>query len=239
MKGYIHSFESFGAVDGPGLRFVIFMQGCPLRCQYCHNPDTWKVKTGNEISVPEIVNKVKSYSNYVKTGGVTISGGEPLLQAEFVHKLIKKLHKINVHVAIDTAGSLPLSVSRDVLSDADLILLDIKALDDELCKEITGASNKNTFETLDYLESINKPVWIRHVIVPGLTLQKEHLTNLAQKLKNYSCIEQIEILPFHKMGEFKWEGLDEPYKLTNTPTPTADQVKEAKQIFAELNLPVK
>lgn len=238
MKGYIHSFESFGAVDGPGVRYVVFMQGCPLRCQYCHNPDTWKLKYGKQYTVKQVVEKIKPYLNYVKEGGVTISGGEPLVQKEFVLKLIKALHKLNIHVAIDTAASLPLSSTKKVLKAADLILLDIKAADDNLHKEITGLTNKNTFESLDYLESIQKPVWVRHVIVPNLTLIEERLTLLAEKLKAYTCIKQIDLLPFHKLGEYKWKELGLDYKLTNTLAPNREEIEKAKSIFEAFNLPI-
>lgn len=238
MKGYIHSFESFGAVDGPGVRYVVFMQGCPLRCLYCHNPDSWKAKTGERWSVDKVVKRIKPYLNYIKTGGVTISGGEPLMQSHFVLKLIKKLHKLKLHVAIDTAGSLPLEISKKVLDEADLILLDIKALDDQLCKTITGASNKNNLETLNYLESINKPVWIRHVVVPGYTLNLANLMNLANTLKNYKCVKQIDLLPFHKMGEFKWEELGIEYKLAETPATSEEEIVKARKIFKKAGLPI-
>ena len=238
MKGYIHSFESFGAVDGPGVRYVVFMQGCPLRCQYCHNPDTWKLKGGQQYTVKQVVEKIKPYINYVKEGGVTISGGEPLVQKDFVLALIKALHKLNIHVAIDTAASLPLSLTKKVFDEADLILLDIKAVDDELHKEITGTTNKNTFESLDYLESIKKPVWIRHVIVPNLTLTEERLTQLAKKLKSYTCVQQVDLLPFHKLGEYKWEMLGLEYKLTNTLAPKMEEIEKAKNIFEAFDLPI-
>ena len=239
MKGFIHSVETFGAVDGPGIRYVIFMQGCPIRCQYCHNPDTWKVCGGTKISISKIVKDIKPYLNYIKNGGVTISGGEPLLQADFVYKLIKKLHKIGVSVAIDTAGSLPLDKTKKAIDESDMLLLDIKALDDDVHKKVTGTSNKNMFETLNYCEKSNKPVWVRHVVVPGLTYDEEKLEELAKFLVNYKCVKNIELIGFHKMGEFKWKELCLDYKLYNTPEASKEQMKTAKQIFKKYKLPIK
>ena len=239
MKGYIHSIETFGAVDGPGIRYVVFMQGCPIRCQYCHNPDTWKVKAGTEVSVSKLVKDIKPYINYIKLGGVTISGGEPLLQPKFVYKLIKSLHKLGLNVAIDTAGSLPLKDTKKTIDASDMLLLDIKAIDNELNKVVTGAPNKNMLETLNYCENIGKPVWIRHVVVPGLTFDEKHLENLAKFLTNYKCVKNIELMGFHKMGEFKWKELGYEYKLFDTPEASKEQMKIARKIFEKYNLPIK
>ncbi|MBQ2864171.1 MAG: pyruvate formate lyase-activating protein [Clostridia bacterium] len=238
MKGYIHSFESFGAVDGPGVRYVVFMQGCPLRCLYCHNPDSWKLKEGKRWSVGQVVRRIKPYLNYISTGGVTISGGEPLMQPKFVYKLIKRLHKLKVHVAIDTAGSLPLEKTKKVLDVADLILLDIKAMDNNLCKEVTGQTNENTMATLKYLNHINKPVWIRHVIVPGYTLNTGHLMKLGKELTRYRCVKQVDLLPFHKMGEYKWQELEYDYKLYKTESPEPVEVLKARKLLKKFDLPV-
>ena len=148
MKGYIHSVETFGSVDGPGIRYIVFMQGCPLRCLYCHNPDSWKLKDGEQVTVKKLVSDILEYKRFVLSGGVTLSGGEPLVQKRFVLKLIKELKKHKIHVAIDTAGSLPIRESKEIIDHADLIILDIKSLDKEQCKELTGMSNKNTLATL-------------------------------------------------------------------------------------------
>lgn len=239
MKGYIHSIETFGAVDGPGIRYVVFMQGCPLRCIYCHNPDSWKIKTGRKISVNRLVKDIKSYINYIADGGVTFSGGEPLLQSKFLYKVIKKLKKINVNVAIDTAGSIPLSLSKKTIDISDLILLDIKSLDNKIHKSISTSTNENTLVTLDYCEKLQKPVWIRHVIVPGYTLNTKHLQKLAEYLTQFRCIKNIELLPFHKMGEYKWKNLKYDYKLYNTPAPTKKEMEQVKEIFKDYNLPIK
>ena len=237
MKGYIHSTETFGAVDGPGLRYVVFMQGCPYRCIYCHNPDSWKVKNGKLVTVKDIIKQIKPYLNYIKTGGVTISGGEPMLQAGFVYKLTKELHKLNVHVAIDTAGSLSLTRSKKVIDEADMLLLDIKALDNDLHKVVTGHPNANNRAVLNYCESIGKPIWIRHVLVPEYTLDFKKLKELAKFLKGYKCVQNIELLPYHSMGEFKWKDLGIEQKPLKTPTPSA--IEKARAIFKKENLPVK
>lgn len=238
MKGYIHSIETFGSVDGPGIRYVVFMQGCPLKCLYCHNPDSWKLKDGKLKSVKEIVTDVLKYSSFISSGGVTISGGEPLLQAKFVLKLINELHKHNIHVALDTAGSLPLKQTKDVLKACDLVMLDIKELDDSSHKTLTGLSNANTLETLDFLESINKPVWIRHVVLPAYTLNENKLTRLAEFLTKFKTIERVELLPFHKFGEYKWEVLGYDYMLKDIQPPTSEEMQKVKKIFSDYSLPV-
>ena len=238
MKGYIHSIETFGAVDGPGIRYVVFMQGCPLRCLFCHNPDSWKLKDGKKMSVKELITDIKKYTNYIKSGGVTISGGEPLMQPKFTLKLIKAIKKLGINVAIDTAGSLPLKVSKKILQEVDLVLLDIKGLDDELNLKLTGAHNYNTLQTLEYCQQINKDVWIRQVVVPGYTLSDEYLTKLAEFLSKYKCVKNVDLLPFHKFGEFKWKTLNLDYKLYNTKEPTKDEIKRAKEIFKKFNLPI-
>ena len=239
VQGRIHSIETFGAVDGPGVRYVLFMQGCPLKCKYCHNPDSWNTTEGKVVTSEEIADDIKSYLNFIKKGGITISGGEPLLQADFILDLIKRCKKLGLHTAIDTAGSIPLERSQAVIDEADLLLLDIKSLDDDICTDLTGVSNSNTLKTLEYCESIGKPVWIRHVMVPGITLNNNLLEKLADFLKDYSCIENVELLPFHKMGEYKWEQLNMKYELYDTPQPEPEQIKMAKEIFIKRGLPIK
>lgn len=233
MKGYIHSFESFGTLDGPGTRFIIFVQGCPIRCVYCHNPDTWDIKNGKKISANKIIKKIKSIKNYLTNGGVTISGGEPLLQPKFVLKLIKKIHKLKLSVAIDTAGTVFTKQSRKVLKLCDLVLLDIKALNNVLCKKLTGSSNCNTLKTLDYCQSINKDVWIRHVLVPNYTLEENNIKSLAKYLSNYTCVKKVEFLPFSKLGEHKYKQLNFPYSLYKIKEPTLNKVKQITDLFFE------
>lgn len=231
VLGRIHSVESFGTVDGPGIRYVLFLQGCGLRCLYCHNPDTWDPSSGKLVDSEKIVTEIVSYRNFIRSGGVTLSGGEPLLQPDFVTDILKRCQAEGIHTAVDTAGSVPLSISKPVIDAADMLLLDIKSLDDELCKHLTGQRPEHTLATLDYCESIQKRVWLRYVLVPGLTLDKALLEELADYLVDYSCIETIELLPFHKMGEFKWRELNLEYQLDNTPQPTAEELQMVKEVF--------
>lgn len=235
--GYVHSYESFGAVDGPGVRYVVFMQGCPLRCLYCHNPDTWKPKEGKEIESTKLANKIIDYKNFSK-GGVTFSGGEPLMQADFLAEVIPLLKEEDLHIALDTSGIMPIKQTSYIFDMVDLVLLDIKDIDDDDCKVLTGSSNKGSFDVLDYCESINLDVWVRHVLVPDYTLDFDKVERLGQKLSGYTCIKKIEILPFHKMGENKWDDVDVEYQLANTGTPSTDEVKKTKEILRNHGLPI-
>jgi pyruvate formate lyase activating enzyme len=231
VTGRIHSVESFGTLDGPGIRYVLFMQGCPLRCLYCHNPDARSLEAGRTMTVGEVLADILTYRSFIAKGGVTLSGGEPLLQAEFACELLDGCRANHLHTALDTSGAIPLDASRPAIDRADLLLLDIKAIDDELCVKLTGASNRNALATLDYCESTKKAVWIRHVVVPGYTLDEGRLTRLADYLRRFSCIRRVELLPFHKMGEYKWEAMKCPYQLTFTPPPTDIQMAKARAIF--------
>lgn len=233
VLGRIHSVESFGTVDGPGIRYVLFVQGCGLRCLYCHNPDTWETSTGKIIDSEEILKDIVSYKNFIRSGGVTVSGGEPLLQPEFVADLLKRCKEQGIHTAVDTAGSVPLAMSQPVIDAADMLLLDIKSLDKELCRKLTGMGYENTLDTLDYCEHTHKRVWLRHVLVPGLTLREDFIQDLADYLADYTCIEVVELLPFHKMGEFKWKELNMQYELTDTPEPTDEELNMVRRIFEE------
>lgn len=231
--GRIHSIETFGSLDGPGIRYVVFLQGCPLRCLYCHNVDTWGCDSGTIKSADELVKDILRYRNFIASGGVTLSGGEPLLQHEFATEVIRKCRENSLHTAIDTSGAVPLKVCKEAIDEADLILLDIKAFSPDLCKKITGQNNKNALEILRYREEIGKPVWIRHVIVPGLTLNYALLEELADFLRQFKCITKVELLPFHKMGEYKWEEMNIEYRLKDTNEPTHTEVENAKKIFSE------
>lgn len=238
VKGRIHSVETFGTLDGPGIRYVLFLQGCPLQCLYCHNPDTWDAESGELRDSEELVQQIRSYTNFIKRGGVTLSGGEPLLQPEFALDLLSRCRREGFHTAIDTSGSVPLKVAMPVVDAADLLLLDIKSYDEELCLRLTGKSGKQALALLAYCESILKPVWIRHVLVPGYTLDKEKLEDLADFLKPFQCVEKVELLPFHKMGEYKWESMRMPYALGATPVPTKAELAEARAIFENRGLAV-
>ncbi|MEG0571246.1 MAG: pyruvate formate-lyase-activating protein [Oscillospiraceae bacterium] len=238
IVGKIHSIESFGAVDGPGLRFVVFMQGCPLRCVFCHNADTWNLSDGKDITAGEIVDRVKEYTNFIKKGGVTLSGGEPLFQPEFSKAIITLCKQNGFHTAIDTSGGVPLDVAKPVIDEVDMLLLDIKDIDKSDCINLTGQSNENAMAILNYCDYIGKPVWIRHVIIPTLTLQEHKLNRLAKTLSWYSCIQKVELIPFHKMGEYKWEYVDKQYTLTDIEPPTQDEMNFAKEIFKNYGLPL-
>ena len=238
MEGKIHSIETFGAVDGPGIRYVIFVQGCPLRCLFCHNPDSWNLKDGKTVCSEDLVKKILEYKNFIQKGGVTISGGEPLFQPEFVSDILDLCRKNNLHTALDTAGSVPIEISKPVIDKADMLLLDIKALGNEMCRTITGLSNKNTLDTLNYTREVNKPIWIRHVLLPGYSFTADQLEELAEFLTAYPNIEKVELLPFHKMGEYKWEELGLPYKLYDAQPPSSEEYEKAVEIFRKHNLPV-
>ena len=236
MEGRIHSFESLGAVDGPGVRFVVFMQGCSLKCKYCQNRDTWNLKGGTTYSSDEIVEKILRYKNYIMpNGGVTISGGEPLLQAKFLIELFTELKKYNIHTCIDTAGSVVLTDEiKELIDLTDLFLLDIKCINDEKAINLTGVSNKKELEFARYLSSINKPMWIRQVLVSGYTDDEQDLIKLREFISTLKSVEKVEILPYHDLGKFKWEQLGEIYPLENVRTANNADVIRAKRIL-EIN----
>ncbi len=234
--GYIHQRETFGAVDGPGVRYVLFLQGCPLHCLYCHNPDSIPARKGKTASVSEVLQDIRHYKNFIKDGGVTLSGGEPMLQPDFTIALLEACREEGLHTAVDTSGFAPKSVQERIADAADLILLDIKSIDTEVCRKITGHGNARALAMLDYCELSCKPVWIRHVVVPGLTLDTEMLTALAEHIRHYKCVECVELLPFHKMGEHKWEK--GTYTLENTPVPTVQEMAQVRRIFTERGLKV-
>lgn len=229
----VHSFESFGTVDGPGIRYIVFLQGCPLRCKYCQNRDTWDIHGGHMVEIDEILKTILRYENYIKpTGGVTISGGEPLLQAESLIILLEELKKYNIHTAIDTSGMFKLTDTIKHLIDlTDLFLLDIKHIVPEKSKELIGVSNELELEFAKYLNEINKPVWIRQVLIPGFTDNEEDLLKLKEFLSSLSNVEKIDILPYHDLGKFKWEKLNQDYPLKDIRTATDEDINRAKKIL--------
>lgn len=236
--GRIHSVETFGALDGPGIRYILFLQGCPLRCQYCHNPDTWDPSAGRTLTSGDAVKDILRYRNFIASGGVTLSGGEPLLQADFCREVIDLCHQEGIHCAIDTSGSIPLGQCKQAVDAADLLLLDLKALDAGLCLNLTGQDNRNALELLSYCEITGKDVWVRHVMVPGITLTKERLRDTAAFLSPYACIKKVELLPFHKMGEYKWEALGMTSPLSGVKEPGAEDIAMAKKLFQKAGLPL-
>lgn len=233
IKARVHSIESFGAVDGPGVRFVLFLQGCHLRCLYCHNPDSWDLNGGYELSLKNILKNILSYKKFYKKGGVTISGGEPMLQHEFLFELLCALSALGFHSAIDTNGFMDLKFSQKCIERADMLLLDIKELNENDCIALTEYSNQNALKTLDFCESIKKCVWIRFVCVPNLTLKDEKLHKLGALAQQYSCVEKVDLIPFHKLGAYKYKALNLAYKLESTPTPSESQMQKAKDILRE------
>ena len=212
IQNRIHSFESLGAVDGPGLRFVVFMQGCHMRCQYCQNRDTWDMHAGTLYSVEDLKKKIMKYKNYIMPhGGVTISGGEPLLQTPFLISLFEELKKEGIHTCIDTAGNLEITPEIAKLIDlTDLFLLDIKCINDKICIPLTGFSNKKELAFARYLSEHGKPMWIRQVLIPGITDIEEDLLQLKDFISTLKTVEKVEFLPYHNLGKFKWEKLRNP-----------------------------
>lgn len=236
--GNIHSIESCGTVDGPGIRFVVFLQGCPLRCQYCHNPDTWKIGDGQRMSVDELMAEVIKYKSYMQFsgGGITLTGGEPLMQLDFVYEVIQACKKEGIHTAIDTSGYVFNDRAKKIIDAVDMVLLDVKHSDPEQYKVITSGRLEPTLKFLDYLGTIDKPLWIRYVLVPTLSDQPEAIEKLAIILGRYSNIQRIELLPFHKMGEYKWKELGLEYKLAHINEPSEEAVAEAVAILKNHNL---
>ena len=229
----IHSIETFGTVDGPGIRFVTFFQGCNLECKYCHNRDTWDINQGTYISVDELVSTIQKYKTYIMpNGGFTASGGEPLLQPYFLISLFKKLKQENIHIALDTSGMIEITDPiKELLSLTDLVLLDIKHIDSNKSKELTGFSNEKELKFAKYLSDNNIPIWIRQVIVPGITDSTEDLLKLKNFIKSLNTVEKVELLPYHNLGEYKWEKLGLEYNLNGVRQATLDDIKRAKEIL--------
>lgn len=239
MKGYIHSFETFGTKDGPGIRFVLFLQGCPLRCLYCHNPDTWKQADSKyELSAGEVMSEILKVKAFLRNGGVTVSGGEPLLQADFITELFKLCNTNGLHTAVDTSGYILNDKVKKVLQYADLVLLDIKHINPEKYKGLTARPLEPTLKFIEYLDEINKPVWLRYVLVPGFTDDEEDLKNWAEFVSKFQNVERVDILPFHQMGIHKWEQIGQQYKLKDIVSPTTEQIEKASTIFKSYGLKV-
>jgi pyruvate formate lyase activating enzyme len=241
MIGNIHSLESFGTVDGPGIRFVTFMQGCPLRCQFCHNPDTWDANAECQyrMTPQELYDETARYRSFIESGGVTVTGGEPLMQAEFVREYFTLCKANGIHTALDTSGIYITDTALSVLDVTDLVLLDIKTLNPELHPTLTGVKGDNTLQFLDVLEQRGIRTWIRHVIVPGLTDNDEWLEALGRHISKYTVVERVELLPYHTMGTFKYEKLGIAYPLAGVEPLSAERLANAKAIIAKAaNKPV-
>lgn len=234
-EGYIHSIESCGTVDGPGVRYVIFLQGCPMRCLYCHNPDTWDVNNGTPMSVDEVLEGFYSNLPFYRSGGVTVTGGEPMMQMEFLIELFSNLKAHGVHTCIDTSGimyqprdSVFMEQLRTLLPLTDLIMLDIKQIVPEKHQELTGFTNQGILSFAKYLDSANIPIWVRHVIVPGLNFYQEYLEMLGDFLGTLHNVKALDVLPYHSLGKTKYEALNIPYSLMNTPEATNDDAIAAR-----------
>jgi len=237
-KGYVHSFESFALVDGPGVRYCIFLAGCNMRCKYCHNPDTWKKDCGEEWEANKLFDKIYRYKTYWKNnGGITVSGGEALLQMDFVTELFSIAKEKGVHTCLDTSGN-PFSmdpkylVKFDKLMDVtDLFLLDIKEMDEKKHKELTGCTNTNILELAKYLSDHGKDMWIRHVLVPNLTDDEEGLKQLKDFIDSLDTVKRVEVLPYHTLGAHKWKNLGIAYPLEGYQVPTDEEKTKAEAIL--------
>lgn len=238
VKGYVHSLESFGSVDGPGVRYVIFLSGCAMRCQFCHNPDTWKMAEGQVYTADELLKKALRYKSYWgEKGGITVSGGEPLLQIDFLTELFCKAKEAGVTTALDTSGN-PYTVQepwhskwKKLMDHTDLVLLDLKQIDEEEHIKLTGYTNANILEMAKELSRIQKTVWIRHVLVPGGSDQDVYLHRLSDFIQTLSNVERVEVLPYHTLGRFKWEKLGLDYPLEGIDPPTKERVDHARRIL--------
>ena len=236
--GYIHSIESFGAVDGPGTRYIVFTAGCPLRCKFCHNPDTWNIAGGKKMSPADLLaDAVKDRAYWGKKGGITVSGGEPLAQLDFLLDFFTLAKKENVNTCIDTSGG-PFNDQGEwfekfqkLMEVTDLLLMDIKHIDPTEHKELTGLDNDNIIKMFRYLDKIKKPIWIRHVLVPGVSDKDEYLERTRDFIRSLGNVQRVEVLPYHTLGVAKYKELGIPYRLEGVPSPTAERVQNARRIL--------
>ena len=238
MEGMIHSIETFGTVDGPGIRYVVFVKGCPMRCMYCHNPDTWLMKGGETKTVEEILDDYERYKPFLKGGGLTVTGGEPLLQIDFVTELFEEAKKRDIHTCLDTSGiqfrrNKPeiLAKYERLMKATDLIMLDIKHIDPVEHKKLTGQPCDNIFDFLKFLDEQEKEIWIRHVLVPGITYIPEYLERLGTFIVQFKHIKALDVLPYHNMGKEKYDKMGMDYVLKDVPEATKAQAIEAREII--------
>lgn len=237
LTGAIHSTESFGSVDGPGVRFIIFFKGCQMRCSYCHNPDTWKLGEPDTTADALLKKALRFKSYWGKDGGITVSGGEPLLQIDFLLELFQKAKQKGIHTVIDTCGN-PFtreepffSKFQELMKVTDLLLVDIKHIDEEAHKQLTTQPNQNILDMIQYLNEIQKPIWIRHVLVPGINDQEKHLERLSAFIASLTNVERVEILPYHSLGAYKWKELGYAYRLEDVKEPDAAMIEKANRIL--------
>ena len=234
VSGRIHSLETAGTVDGPGVRFVVFTTGCPLRCKYCHNPDALHLKAGEVTTVGAVMTEVAPFADFYRAhGGLTVTGGEPLVQPDFTRALFQAAKIAGLKTALDTSGFLGARADEALLEATDLVLLDIKSWDPETYKDVTGVALQPTLDFAKRLAKRGIPLWLRFVLVPGLTDAEDNVRGLAAFARSLPNVERIEVLPFHKMGEAKWRALGRPYQLFETPEPTAEQVERVKALLGQ------
>ncbi|WP_223064497.1 pyruvate formate lyase 1-activating protein [Frischella japonica] len=235
IKGRIHSFESFGTVDGPGIRFIVFFQGCLMRCLYCHNRDTWDLKAGREVTVDELMKEIVTYKHFIipNGGGVTASGGEAMLQAEFVTQWFKACHEQGIGTCLDTNGYARNidATTNALMEQTDLVMLDLKQLNDDIHQKLVGVSNKRVLEFAKYLQKINKRTWIRYVVVPGWSDDDDSAHRLGKFIQGMQNIEKVEMLPYHKMGAYKWATLGDKYMLEGVEPPPRETMDRIQQII--------
>jgi pyruvate formate lyase activating enzyme len=236
-QGYLHSIETGAAVDGPGVRCAVFLSGCNMRCLYCHNPDTWKMKHGKPVTLQEVVSKITPYATFLKrAGGVTISGGEPLMQKDFAVAIMKACKEKGLHTALDTQGYFGDRLSDEDLESIDLVLLDVKLFDPVGYRQLTGVELAPTLAFAERLARMNKPIWLRYVFVPGYTDAEKDVRNLAAWAAGLGNIERVDVLPFHQLGQHKWDELGLTYKLAAVEPPSDTAVQKAREIFLSLGL---
>lgn len=240
MKGRIHSVESCGTLDGPGIRYVVFTQGCLMRCQYCHNPDTWDLQGGKEVTVEEILSDLRGYAPYLhfSGGGITVSGGEPLIQLPFLIQLFKACKSEGIHTCLDTSGGCFTGTKEQyklidqLLKVTDLVMLDIKQIDNEKHRRLTGVPNLNILKLAQYLSDNKVSMWIRYVLVPGHTDDEQDIKNLGEFIRGLSSVEKVEVLPYHKLGVYKWKELGLKYMLEDVQPPSEELVEKAYQLLS-------
>ncbi|HEY8405530.1 MAG TPA: pyruvate formate-lyase-activating protein [Acholeplasma sp.] len=237
IVGNVHSIETFGAFDGPGIRYVLFLQGCPLKCKFCHNRDTWDTRENHLMTTDEVIKDYKRYRAFYKGGGITVSGGEATLQIEFLTELFKKCKEEGIHTCLDTAAGTYSPKRqhefRELLTYTDLVLLDIKHIDNEKHKWLVGAPNTNILEFAKFLDQLKKPTILRHVLLPGINSDDEYLLKLRSFIDGLSNMVDIDILPYHKKGIMKWEKMGIPYELYDVEEPTKDLVMHAESILKD------
>lgn len=239
VTGLVHSVESCGTVDGPGIRFVLFLSGCSLRCRYCHNPDTSCVRRGRNRSAADVLEEIARYRDFLLAagGGVTLSGGDPLFQPDFSRAVLKGCKGLGLHTCLDTSGHLGRNADEDMLADTDLVLLDIKAWNPEQYQALTGGELRPTLQFAERLAALRKSVWLRYVLVPGLTDNMEDIAELSRYAARLGNVERVDVLPFHQMGRFKWDELNLEYTLKDVPEPSVELTEQVRHVFRREGFP--